>query len=92
MARIDEGRDPALIQVVDTAISPETQVWDWTQRAVVALLSALLIGLAGVIGIVVAEALHRAKQDAGYATQLQLIGSYWSRDKQRAKTVGAGSP
>ena len=42
-----------------------------------------------IIGLVIAEAIYRARQDAGYATQFQLIESYWSRDKH-AKTAGVG--
>ena len=78
VARIDEAKDAAIIQVVDKAVRPEVQVRDWLIRLLIALLVVALALLGAVIAVFVMEAVERAKENSQYAAHLQLFKFYWS--------------
>lgn len=87
VARIDEAKDAAIIQVVDKAVRPEVQVRDWGIRSLIGLLVVALALLGAVIGVFVMEAVERTKENSQYAAHLQLFKFYWSSGR-KAGDVG----
>jgi uncharacterized protein involved in exopolysaccharide biosynthesis len=73
IARIDEGGDAAVIQVVDPAIRPEIQVFEWRQRATstFAIFYGSFCGATGAVFVM--EALETAKDDTRFASQMRLV-------------------
>jgi uncharacterized protein involved in exopolysaccharide biosynthesis len=90
VARIDEAKDAAIIQVVDKAVRPEVQLRDWLIRSLIGLVIVLLVLLAAVIAVFMMEAVERAKEDSQYAAHLQLFKFYLSRGKAGDVGVGPG--
>ncbi len=78
VARIDEAKDAAIIQVVDPAVRPEVQLRDWKIRSLIALVVVVLFLLGAVIATFVMEAIERAKENSQYAAHLQLFKFYLS--------------
>lgn len=78
VARIDEAKDAAIIQVVDPAVRPEVQLRDWKIRTLIALVVVVLFLLGAVIAAFVMEAIERAKENSQYAAHLQLFKFYLS--------------
>ena len=76
MARIDEVKDAAIVQVVDEAIRPETQVFNWTTRLFIAALVMGVVLAVGVIGVFVKELVMKTKNDPHYSAQLELLRFY----------------
>jgi uncharacterized protein involved in exopolysaccharide biosynthesis len=90
VARIDEAKDAAIIQVVDKAVRPEIQLRDWRVRLLIGVAIALVLLLVGVIAMFVMEAIERAKEDSQYAAHLQLFKFYLSAKGKAGALVGSG--
>jgi uncharacterized protein involved in exopolysaccharide biosynthesis len=74
IAKIDEARDAALIQVLDQAITPERKTKP--KRSLIVLLTALVVGFLGVLWAFVKEALDRARHEPEQAQRLSLVRKY----------------
>ena len=68
MARIDESREGAVIQVLDTAQPPERK--SKPKRAQVAMLTTLAVGLALLLFVFIRQALRNAARDEQSASKL----------------------
>ncbi len=77
MARLDEAREGAVIQVVDPAVVPEWK--SKPKRAQIAVLTALASGFALLLFVFVRESLHKGKSDAESSGKLARIGSGFRR-------------
>ncbi|MFY9327264.1 MAG: Wzz/FepE/Etk N-terminal domain-containing protein [Georgfuchsia sp.] len=75
-AKIDEAKDPMLIQIVDKAVVPDYK--SKPKRALIVLLSALAAGFAAVLWAFVKEGLEQARQNPESAERLALFRRYWS--------------
>lgn len=77
LARVDESREGAVIQVVDIAQAPEKK--SKPKRALIAVLATLATGFALLLFVFVRQALRNAAQDAEAATKLQQLRAAWAR-------------
>lgn len=73
IARVDESREGAVIQIVDPAMEPEWK--SKPKRAMVAIIATLAAGFMLVLYVFVAKALRNASQDPATAAKLQGIWS-----------------
>lgn len=71
MARLDEAKEPAIVQILDPAINPELP--SGPKRAIIVLLSAFAGMLIGVIWAFISEARSRAMQSPHTAAKLQEL-------------------
>jgi uncharacterized protein involved in exopolysaccharide biosynthesis len=85
LARVDESREGAVIQVVDVAQTPEKK--SKPKKALIAVLATLASGFALLLFVFVRQALRNAAQDAEAATQLEQLRAAWARALGR-KTHG----
>lgn len=76
-ARVDEAKDFALIQVLDSALPPERK--SRPHRAIICLSFTFLAFLIACSWIYFREAMQRAKEDPQYLARLQLLKFYLSR-------------
>ena len=76
MAKIDEAKDPSLIQVVDKAVVPDRK--SKPKRSLIVLLSALAAGFAAVLWAFVKEGTEKARQNPESAERLATFRRYWS--------------
>ncbi len=90
VARIDEAKDAAIIQVVDKAVRPEVQLRDWRIRTLIGIVFVVLALVAAVILVFIREAIARAKEDSQYAAHLQLFKFYLSSKGKAGDVVGPG--
>lgn len=74
IARIDEGRDAAIIQTLDKAIPPEKK--SSPKRAIIVIFTTLLALIVAVAWVFFRESWERAKEDPQYASRLQLLKFY----------------
>jgi uncharacterized protein involved in exopolysaccharide biosynthesis len=79
IARIDEAKDAAIIQVLDKAQKPELQVRTWQVRTTVAMVIVIMSFLAGVVAIFFVDAVRRVREDPQQAAQFQLLKFYLSQ-------------
>src|SRR5271165_5976526 len=70
-ARIDEGQNAILVQVVDRAVEPERK--SSPRRMVIVLVSAAIAFVLACLGVLFMEALHRKQQDPGEGARLGLL-------------------
>ena len=77
VARADESREGAVIQVVDVAEAPERK--SKPKKALVALLATFGTGLLMLIYLFSRNALSTAAQDPTYAAKLQQLRSSWHK-------------
>jgi len=100
IARIDESKDAAIIQVIDPAMRPEVQVRDWLMRLLIGLLIAFFGLIAGIGGALTLEALESGKKNSDYSAQMQLLKFYLSQprrsepvleERPRTRAVRTGS-
>lgn len=77
IARLDEAREGALIQVVDAAVTPERK--SRPKRALVAIVTTLAAGLALVFWVFVRRSWQNAAATAGGAARLAAIGAAFGR-------------
>ena len=81
VARIDESREGAVIQVVDAATPPERK--SKPKRAMMAVVATLAAGFALLLWVFVRHALRNARQDAESAQKLGLLASALRRSVGR---------
>lgn len=81
VARIDESREGAVIQVVDTATPPERK--SKPKRAMMAVVATLAAGFALLLWVFVRHAMRNAQQDAQSAQKLGLLSSALRRSVGR---------
>ena len=77
LAKIDESRDGAVIQVVDTAQPPERK--SKPQKALIAILTTLATGFALVLFVFVRRALQNADQDPESTAKLAAVRAGFGR-------------
>jgi uncharacterized protein involved in exopolysaccharide biosynthesis len=70
-ARIDEGQNAILVQVVDKAVAPERR--SGPRRLLIVVVSALTAFVLMCTGVLVLEALQRAMQDPSHGPRLGLL-------------------
>lgn len=71
IARVDESRDGAVIQIVDPAVVPEWKTKP--KRALIAVIATLAAGFGLLLLVFVRKALSNASQDAETAAKLERI-------------------
>ena len=71
IARVDESREGAVIQVVDVAVPPELK--SKPKKAIIAVLATLAAGFALLIFVFVRQSLRNAAQDAEAARKLSAL-------------------
>ena len=81
VARIDESREGAVIQVVDTATPPERK--SKPKKALIAVVATLAAGFALLLWVFVRHALRNARQDAASAQKMGLLSSALRRSMGR---------
>ncbi|HLJ28102.1 MAG TPA: Wzz/FepE/Etk N-terminal domain-containing protein [Candidatus Angelobacter sp.] len=86
IARIDEGKDASLIQVLDPALPPERK--SSPKRAIIVLSVTFLALLIAILWVYLKEAMEHAREDPQYLTRLQLLKFYLLR-KRRSPDLGA---
>lgn len=74
IARIDEAKDAALIQVLDPAIPPERRYW--RSRLIIMLVGVFSGLFLAIVYVLVLERIQRAREDPQFAAQLQLFNFY----------------
>src|SRR3954465_10177397 len=74
VAKIDEAKDSAIIQVMDKAISPDIK--SKPKRSVIVLLSVVLAFVLAAFYALLLEAYSKAKVDRGYAERLTRLKGY----------------
>ncbi len=77
LARVDESREGAVIQIVDVAQAPEKK--SKPKKATIAVLATLGTGFALLLFVFVRQALRNAGQDAESAAKLQSLRRAWAR-------------
>lgn len=77
IARIDEAKDSALIQVLDKAMRPEKR--SWPHRTLLVLSCTFLAFILMSLWCYTVEAWEYAKEDPRYLARLQLLKFYLSR-------------
>lgn len=77
LARLDEAREGALIQVVDPAVIPERK--SKPKRALVAILTTLAAGFVLLLFVFIRESLRKGRNDPEVAGKLARIGSGFRR-------------
>lgn len=85
LARVDESREGAVIQVVDVAQAPEKK--SKPKRALVAVLATLASGFALLLFVFVRQALRNAAQDDQSAIKLRQLRAAWGRAIGRSPSV-----
>ncbi len=79
IAKIDEAKEAALIQVVDKALVPEQK--SKPKRSLIVILATLMAFFLGVLLAFVREARERASQDPASAERMNLLRRYIRRGK-----------
>ncbi len=80
VARIDESKDFALIQVLDQAVVPEKRTWP--PRTAMVLAATLLAFLVSVGTVFLMERIQRAREDSRFVAGFELFKFYlWGRHK-----------
>jgi uncharacterized protein involved in exopolysaccharide biosynthesis len=77
IARVDESREGAVIQVVDVAVPPELKAKP--KKAIVTVLATLAAGFALLIFVFVRHSLRNAAQDANVARKLSALQAAFGR-------------
>jgi tyrosine-protein kinase Etk/Wzc len=71
IARIDEGKDALIIQVLDKAHRPEVR--SWPHRSIIVLCGTLLAFFSSIVCAFIVEALGNAKNDPQFVARWQLL-------------------
>ncbi|WP_089963933.1 Wzz/FepE/Etk N-terminal domain-containing protein [Limnohabitans sp. 2KL-3] len=77
MAKIDESREGANIQVLDAAQPPELK--SKPQKALIAIIATLATGFALLLFVFIRQALRNAGQDSEYAQKIQALQASWRK-------------
>ena len=81
IARVDESREGAVIQVVDVAAPPERK--SKPKKALIAVLTTLATGFVLLLWVFVRQALRNARQDAASAQKLGMLSEALRRSAGR---------
>jgi uncharacterized protein involved in exopolysaccharide biosynthesis len=81
LAKVDESREGALIQVVDPATPPERK--SKPKKAMIAVVATLAAGFALLLWVFVRHALRNARQDAASAQKLGMLSAALRRSVGR---------
>lgn len=82
VARLDEAKDPAIIQVLDSAVVPEKKYGP--KRAVIVILTGVLSVLASISWIFLSDARRRASENPSSAARLDELKSHlWTGRKKK---------
>jgi uncharacterized protein involved in exopolysaccharide biosynthesis len=81
IARVDESREGAVIQVVDVAVPPELKAKP--KKAIITVLATLAAGFALLIFVFVRHSLRNAAQDAEVARKLSALQTAFGRSLGR---------
>jgi tyrosine-protein kinase Etk/Wzc len=77
LAKVDEAREGAVIQVLDGATAPEKK--SKPKKAIIAIMASLASGFAMLLFIFVRQALSNAGQDSESAKKMAQLKSSWRR-------------
>jgi uncharacterized protein involved in exopolysaccharide biosynthesis len=77
IAKVDESREGAVIQVLDAAQPPERKAKP--QKALVAIIATLAAGFALLLFVFIRQALRNAKQDNESAQKLSALKASWRK-------------
>ena len=77
LARVDEAREGAVVQVVDKAMPPEKK--SKPQKALVAIITTLASGMLLLLFVFVRQALRNAAQSAETASKLGTLKASWHK-------------
>ena len=77
MAKLDEAREGATIQVIDAATQPERK--SKPKKALIAVLATLAAGFALLLFVFVRQALRNASQDSESAQKMATLKTSWRR-------------
>ena len=80
-ARLDEAREGAVIQVVDTAVPPERKTAP--HRALIAVLTAIVAGALAILFALLQESLRNARTDPAVSRKLSRIHTIFSSREER---------
>ena len=78
IARIDESKDAAIVQLLDKAVPPEKR--SWPPRVALVLVSTLLALLIAMAAAFYMEWLQKAKEDPQFVARLHLLKFYLRGD------------
>jgi tyrosine-protein kinase Etk/Wzc len=82
VARLDEAREGAVIQVVDKALPPERK--SRPRRGLIAVAATLLSAVAMATFVLLRDSVRRAQQDPNLASRLSRIGNTFRVKSRRA--------
>jgi uncharacterized protein involved in exopolysaccharide biosynthesis len=77
MAKVDESREGAVIQVLDPAQPPERK--SKPKKALIAIIAALAAGFALLLFVFIRQAIHNAKQDPESVQKLTALQASWRK-------------
>lgn len=77
MAKVDESREGAVIQVLDAAQPPERK--SKPKKALIAIIATLAAGFALLLFVFIRQAMRNAKQDPESAQKLTALQSSWRK-------------
>jgi uncharacterized protein involved in exopolysaccharide biosynthesis len=77
LARVDEAREGAVIQVIDPAQPPEKK--SQPKKALIAIIATLAAGFALLLFVVVRQALRNAQREPDTADKLQALQRSWRK-------------
>jgi tyrosine-protein kinase Etk/Wzc len=83
MARLDESKQGAIIQVLDQAVIPDKR--SSPKRLLIVILTAFTAFAFGTVYVLLSEALDRARQDAVRAEQLATLRKYLWGDRLKLR-------
>jgi len=75
LAKVDESREGAVIQVLDAAQPPEKKAKP--KKALIAIIATLGAGFALLLFVFIRQAVRNAKQDSATASKLQTLRQSW---------------
>jgi uncharacterized protein involved in exopolysaccharide biosynthesis len=77
LARVDEGREGAVVQVVDSAQPPERKTKP--KKALIAIMATLAAGFALLLFVFIRQALRNAGQDGESAQKINALKASWRK-------------
>lgn len=83
IARVDESREGAVIQVVDPAIAPELK--SKPKKALIAMLTTLVVGFALLLFVFIRQSLRGAAQTPESAERISQLRRAWSKALGRSQ-------
>jgi uncharacterized protein involved in exopolysaccharide biosynthesis len=84
MAKVDEAREGAVIQVIDKAEPPERK--SKPKKAIIAVLTTLATGFALLLFVFIRQALRNASQDPESTQKLNALQASWHKALGRSHT------